>query len=184
MLDSISWQVGVRVGIESKDEYVALRAEQLMRFDRIFETVKLLAPAILAAIAFEHSDIGKKMLTPDWWLVLLQSLLLLAGLMVLNEFRAFYRVGTYIALFCESPPRSAWLRMVRQYSDFVASPQYLKLGGDPKIRRRRGLIFPFGERWGEDTTVVAAIIFFLDGSLLGFEPFAMFVFVCRFQPGC
>jgi hypothetical protein len=142
--------------LETKEEYVALRAEMLARFQKVFDTVKLGVAGVLAVVAFQQTR--PTAIPADWLLTLLQALILAMGLIALNEFRHIYRIGTYIAVFCEGGQITGWHRMSRKLGNFLGSAAYEK-SGDPSVRARHNRPFPFGERWGEDSTVFAWLLF-------------------------
>jgi hypothetical protein len=145
--------------IEPKDEYVALRAEMLLRFGRIFDIVKIGPAGIIAVLAFKPTDLHP--IAPTLILDLIQCFLISMTLVAINEFKHIYRIGTYIAIACEGCEVNGWIRMSRSFGSFLGSDAYVSLGGDPAIHRRKKRPFPWGERWGEDPSVFAMIMLVL-----------------------
>lgn len=145
--------------LDTKDEYGALRTEMLTRYSRIVENIRLVAPGVLGVLAFQHAN--PNIIPVDWILAFMEGLILVVGLVALNEFRHIYRLGTYIALFCEHVTVPGWHRMSRTIRKFLDSDYCERVSPDLPARKRRNWPFPFGERWGEDSTMIAYILFLL-----------------------
>jgi len=139
--------------IELKDEYAALRAEMLHRFVKVFDVQKYGIGGVLALMAY--IQVTTAQITAAVWLSMLEVMILLMGLVALNEFQIIYRVGTYIALLIEEGSPTKWHRMSRKYPSFVR-----KQAATSRVSRHH-LLYPAGIRWGSDSTQFALALLVL-----------------------
>lgn len=133
--------------VDFKDEYIALRQEMLERFDRIHDAMKYGTGAFIIFLSYYYT-------TKDFdnfiSLTILQLLVALIGLYSLSLYQSIYKVGTYIAVIIEDQSEAKWHRMSRQFDLYSRNIMTKKW--------TNGLPFPFGYRWGTDSTMLALLL--------------------------
>lgn len=132
-----------------KDEYSALRGEMLQRLGNLYDAQKYGIGSILVALGYLMSH---KEIVPWQGLAIVEALIIVWGLFSIKEFRGIYRLGTYIAVFCESTDGPKWHRMGRRHEECLAAVDEKQLEGSKP--------FP-GRRWGADSTQLAIVFGFL-----------------------
>lgn len=129
--------------ITPSDEYGTLRQEQLERYERIHDTAKYGAGALIAFLSFYYTQGG---LSHLFALSISVSLLLLMGASAFYLFERIYTIGTYIAFVLERKSEARWHRMSRSHDE------YFKSKNKPPPARLT---------WGKDAAQFATLIVFL-----------------------
>ncbi|MFA5292878.1 MAG: hypothetical protein WC496_07590 [Phycisphaerae bacterium] len=139
--------------VELKDEYQVLREEMLHRFEKLYDVEKYGVGSILALIGFSDTLHCEKIII----LIVLESLILILGIFVMNEFMMIYRLGTYIAIFSEGKDANSakWIRISRRGHDCLQAIN----GNLPKFKLKVG--FPFTYGWGSDSAQFAIALLVL-----------------------
>lgn len=128
--------------MSKESEYMALRDEMMKQFDRIHDTMKYGLGVFIALIAYYHASTPDK-ISSGIAICLFQLLVFSIGIIILRNYQGIYLEGTHIAVCHENAIEFPWHRMSRRYGDFT----------------KEKFPFPFGSRWGADSTVFSYILF-------------------------
>ena len=135
--------------------------EMLERFERIHDTIKWISGGYIAFLSFYW--VQSSIIPPIVCLIVLELFVFLMGLSVLRLYWSIYNVGSYIGVVLENKSDLKWHTMSRFYGD------YLKEYERRPERVKRP--FPFGERWGGDSSQVSIL-------LIALNIIALIIFVC------
>ena len=127
-----------------ENEYSALRAEMLKRFDRIHDTMKYGLGIFIALIAYYHAY-APGTISSGIAICLFQLIFFSIGIIILQNYQSIYLEGTHIAICHENEIPHPWHRMSRHYGEFT----------------NKNLPFLLGSRWGADSAVISYILLFI-----------------------